>query len=194
MATRQVINGGFQDALGNPLKSGYLKWRLNTDAVVGATGPQICAGQVVTSPLKVDGNIAGYPTANLALNSTEVSGNVLNVQIGNNILALVAIGDVIVFPTGLAASWLNGASITITAFGSHTILADFVHADYSTLNESVKSCTIGAAVNVWPNDQLTPTDTVYIVQAFTAKGQLAWKSEQVVPSGGGAFDLNTWIP
>lgn len=58
MAQRQVINGNFQDALGNPLGLGYLKWRLNIDAMTG-TNAQVTAGRVVTVPLDAFGNIDG---------------------------------------------------------------------------------------------------------------------------------------
>ena len=108
MAQRQIINGGFQDALGNPLNLGYLTMHLNTDAVTG-TNVQICAGRVVLVPLDSSGNVSGV-------------------------------------------------------------------------------------VLIWPNDQLTPTDTVYFVQAYSAQGQLAWQGQQLVTSGGGSFDLNTWVP
>ena len=30
---------------------------------------------------------------------------------------------------------------------------------------------------IWPNDQMTPTDTVYFVRAYTAQGQLVWEAE-----------------
>lgn len=58
MAQRQIINGNWQDALGNPLAFGYLTWRLNTDATTG-TNTQIAAGRVVTVPLDAFGNIDG---------------------------------------------------------------------------------------------------------------------------------------
>lgn len=55
---RRIINGGWQDALGNPLALGYLTFRLNTDAVTG-TNSQIVAGRVTRVSLDADGNIAG---------------------------------------------------------------------------------------------------------------------------------------
>jgi hypothetical protein len=35
---------------------------------------------------------------------------------------------------------------------------------------------------IWPNDQMTPNDTVYFVQAFTAAGQLVWNAELHITS------------
>jgi len=52
----------------------------------------------------------------------------------------------------------------------------------------------GAGPQIWPNDQLDPTDTVYIAIAYAASGVQGWKSENVIPSGTGPFDLNTWVP
>jgi hypothetical protein len=107
MAQRQIIGGGFQDALGNKLASGYITLRLNTDAVTG-TGAQLAAGRLVRVSLDINGDISG------------------------------------------------------------TVL-------------------------LWPNDQMTPTDTVYIVRVYSVKGQLAWSSEQVIPSGVGSYDITAWV-
>jgi hypothetical protein len=57
MAKRQIINGGFQDATGNPLNGGNLRLRLNTDAVVGPTGPQVCANVVTNLVLGATGSV-----------------------------------------------------------------------------------------------------------------------------------------
>lgn len=45
-------------------------------------------------------------------------------------------------------------------------------------------------VAIWPNDQLTPSSTVYIVKAYTAQGQLAWTNPTFsLPSGAGSYSL-----
>jgi hypothetical protein len=59
MAQRRIINGAWQDSLGNPLALGYLTFRLNTD---GQAGVQIVAGRLVTIPLDASGNIDGVVT------------------------------------------------------------------------------------------------------------------------------------
>lgn len=104
MAQRQIINGNFQDALGNPLALGYLKWRLNVDGTTGSN-EQISAGRVTTVPLDVFGNVDGV-------------------------------------------------------------------------------------VEIWPNDQLTPSGTTYTVKAFTFRGQFVWESLVfALPSGVGPYNL-----
>ncbi len=107
MSKRQVINGGFQDALGNPLDSGYLTFRLNTDASTGTN--QVSAGIIVRVELDASGNVRD-------------------------------------------------------------------------------------SVSFWPNDQLSPSGTVYILAAYTSRGQLAWREQFSLPSGMSSFDLNTIVP
>lgn len=107
MATRQIVGGNFQDALGNPLVGGSITFRLTTDAK--ATATQVAAPILTSASLDSSGNVSG-------------------------------------------------------------------------------------AVNLWPNDQLTPTNTVYRIKAYTVSGQLAWESENVIPSGAGSFDLGTLTP
>jgi hypothetical protein len=36
---------------------------------------------------------------------------------------------------------------------------------------------------IWPNDQMTPANTVYFVEAFTAKGQMVWEAQLHITSG-----------
>src|SRR5271157_5787987 len=51
----QIINGGYQDALGNPLNAGYLRIRLSQDAVIGTQ--QLSAGVTIVVPLDNTGNV-----------------------------------------------------------------------------------------------------------------------------------------
>lgn len=30
---------------------------------------------------------------------------------------------------------------------------------------------------IWPNDQMSPSNTIYFARAYTAQGQLVWESE-----------------
>jgi hypothetical protein len=54
--------------------------------------------------------------------------------------------------------------------------------------------SISGTIYLWPNDQLFPTNTVYIIRAYTNSGELGWKSENVIPSGVGLFDLGQLVP
>jgi hypothetical protein len=76
MATRQIINGAWQDSLGNPLALGYLTFRLNTD---GSSGVQVAAGRLVTVPLDANGNISGTVSlwTNDSLTPTDTSYSVI---------------------------------------------------------------------------------------------------------------------
>lgn len=46
---------------------------------------------------------------------------------------------------------------------------------------------------IWANDVMTPTNTFYLVRAFSAEGQLVWgpNAQQVT---GSSFDVGTWVP
>jgi hypothetical protein len=56
------------------------------------------------------------------------------------------------------------------------------------------SGNVSGTVLVWGNDDLTPVNSYYTVNAFTAKGQLAWGPQYQVVVSGATFDLGTWIP
>lgn len=48
---------------------------------------------------------------------------------------------------------------------------------------------------VWPNDVLTPINTVYIVSAYQQTGQLVWGPSAVsVLSTPSPFNISAWIP
>ncbi len=54
---------------------------------------------------------------------------------------------------------------------------------------------VAGTVYVWPNDQLNPAFSFYIVNAFTRSGILAWAAPQFqTVTGSGPFDIGTWIP
>lgn len=57
----QLINGGFQDAEGNPLDGGYLEFELNQDSSVN--GLNICAGVTIKILLDTNGDVATSPSA-----------------------------------------------------------------------------------------------------------------------------------
>ena len=58
MAKILITGGNFQDAAGNPIASGTVTFRLNTDAMAGDS--QISAGRVISFPLDANGNLSGF--------------------------------------------------------------------------------------------------------------------------------------
>jgi hypothetical protein len=51
------------------------------------------------------------------------------------------------------------------------------------------------AQSVWPNDQLTPSGSWYIVYVYSAAGQLVWGPWYVtVPTNGGTYNVSNWVP
>jgi hypothetical protein len=55
---------------------------------------------------------------------------------------------------------------------------------------------IAGAVFVWPNDQLTPAGSYYLVNTYRANGTQAGLNQQnyLVPSSPSPFNVGTWIP
>ncbi len=49
------------------------------------------------------------------------------------------------------------------------------------------------AFPIWGNDVMTPSNTVYIVKAYSAAGELVWNNQMTI-TGSGTFDLGTWVP
>jgi hypothetical protein len=47
---------------------------------------------------------------------------------------------------------------------------------------------------IWVNADMTPSNTVYFVEVYSAEGVLAWKNQMTVPVGNDSFDLGTWTP
>lgn len=56
----QIVNGSFQDSLGNVLDSGYLIMELNQDGMVTGVG-QVCSGIKIHVPLNSSGNVVASP-------------------------------------------------------------------------------------------------------------------------------------
>ena len=47
---------------------------------------------------------------------------------------------------------------------------------------------------VWPNNALNPTTTFYIVNVYTAAGQLVWGPNYMLVNTTPTFDLDGWVP
>lgn len=55
---------------------------------------------------------------------------------------------------------------------------------------------IAGSIFLWPNDQLNPAGSYYIVSAFRSDGTQAWSSPQfqTVTSAPSPFNVGTWVP
>jgi hypothetical protein len=94
---------------------------------------------------------------------------------------------------GPDGSPLNGGQITFHLSVDASASGNQISAGVITTATLDSSGNISGTVSLWPNDHISP-DTVYRVSVYTASGELCWKSENVVPSGAGSFDIGTWIP
>ena len=89
--------------------------------------------------------------------------------------ALVAASYNFQDPSG--APLANG---TVTFRLSTDVMAGSVQLSASRLVKASLDSGGNLAINLWPNNQMTPTGTVYIVKAYTALGQLVWEGELTV--------------
>jgi len=71
---------------------------------------------------------------------------------------------------------------------------DQVNAGQIVTAQLDSSGNISGTFDLWENSSLLPSNTVYRIKAYSSKGQLAWESENVIPSGAGPFDLGLLIP
>lgn len=51
------------------------------------------------------------------------------------------------------------------------------------------SGNILGTIEVWPNDQLSPSGTVYVTTAYDQRGQSCWSSDLSIPSGSTPYSL-----
>lgn len=47
---------------------------------------------------------------------------------------------------------------------------------------------------VWPNDQMVPSTTFYLVWAESSSGQLSWGPNAVTITGSTPFNVGNWVP
>jgi hypothetical protein len=66
----QVINGAFQDILGNPIANGYIQFELSQEAFTTSTGIGMCEGFIITVQLDADGNVETSPAQFVIANDT----------------------------------------------------------------------------------------------------------------------------
>lgn len=86
---------------------------------------------------------------------------------------------------------LDGGTLTfqintdaVTDTGEQVVAGRLVTADLDENGDIV------GTVEIWPNDQLTPTDTLYILKAYRADGLFAWKGTLVLVSGVDPYNLS----
>jgi hypothetical protein len=62
------------------------------------------------------------------------------------------------------------------------------------LLNSSGSVITSPAQYIWGNDDMTPTNSYYRVEGYTASGQLAWGPNNQQVASGSSFDVGTWVP
>lgn len=188
----QIVGGSFQDADGTLLNHGQLVLELSQDVQIPSTG-LLGAGLTLKLPLDSQGCVMGTNT--FLMTTVQVATNVLTIGSAVTLTSILAVGDVVVFPASMTASFLSSTSVTVLTVGSTSFTAALVHANYGPTAETAKSATIGAAVSVWPNDVLNPTTSYYVAYAYSSLGQQAFGPfyGQIL-STPSPYNLGSWVP
>lgn len=178
-----LTGGKFQDNEGNPLSYGYLTFKLNADTYVTANPfGQIVSGITTLVQLDKQGSIVGTDT--FGISTVQINNNVLIVQSNVNLSTVISIGDEIVFPSSLAASFLDNAIVIVTSVSlvgsTWQFTANFTNTNYGPTAESAKSATIGIPPVIWSNAELTPSGTAYFVNLFNVAGTRVWQNQKTV--------------
>ena len=93
-----------------------------------------------------------------------------------------------------AGNPLNGGSLTLRLSTDANVADSNITASVTTTATLDSTGNVSGTVYLWPNGQLIPAGTVYRIKVYTATGELAWQSENTIPSGAGSFDLGTLVP
>lgn len=167
--------GSFQDNQGNILSYGSLTFKLNTDSTVTANPyGQVVSGVTTTVPLDIKGDVNGTNT--FSIGDISIDNNVLTVTSSDDLTTFISKGDEVVFPATLAATFLEDQTVAVTSVTSGQFTAKFTHANYGPTSETSKSCTVGQAVQIYSNAELTPSGTAYIVNCYNQQGGRVWNS------------------
>lgn len=171
--------GNFQNNEGVLVSYGYLTFKLNTDSFVTANPfGQVVSGITTTISLDKLANVQGTDT--FLITTIQVLNNELIVGSSPVLTSMLGVGDTVVFPTGLAASFLNNAQVTVTSVSANQFTANFTNANYGPISETSKNCTIGVVQNIWSNAELTPSGTSYIVNLYNQAGTKIWSNSKIL--------------
>lgn len=93
-----------------------------------------------------NGNIQQLTGAGMSVSSVFAQSDTVQIFTSVNILGVIQAGDEIVFPQGMAASFLDGQTVTVLAAYQNTFTFNFVTADYALTPET------GVVAMVYPGD------------------------------------------
>ena len=126
-----------------------------------------------------------FPTHNMS-----AAQEVLIIEIPNPLSARQIIGGNFQDPSGnpLAYGTLTVRINTDAVFGTQQIAAKSASTPLDA------NGNIASILYLFPNSAMSPSTTVYVLRAYSAAGLLVWQSENVIPSGSGAFNIGSLVP
>jgi hypothetical protein len=128
-----------------------------------------------------NGNIQQLTACIVPVTQIQIASNVLTVTSSQSLSGVLTTGLQITFPSGMAASFLNGQTVTVTAVTGNTFTAAFTHANYGPTAETNITATVvkggtpisGSSTPTWSGTPLTP-GMATPSQALTNDGTAQW--------------------
>lgn len=155
-----------------------------------------------------NGNIQQLTGTLFTITNVAVSANVLTITSSDTISNLFKSGDIVTFPSGMTASFLDGKSVTISTVSTNSFTADFTNADYSAL-ETATGTGVGQGTPI--SGLVTPTWSTVVPSSsnnfqggITIDGNVQWTNRgttvenwgivapttALTPTQGAAFNAN----
>jgi hypothetical protein len=155
-----------------------------------------------------NGNIQQLTGTSFPITNVSVTADVLTITSSATLSSLLSSGDIITFPEGMTASFLDGQVVTIDTVTTHTFTVSFDNADYSG-TETVNGLAVGQGTPI--SGGSTPTWSTVVPSSgnnfqggITLDGSVQWTNRgvtvenwgiqppttAVTPSLGPAFNAN----
>jgi hypothetical protein len=156
-----------------------------------------------------NGNIQQLTGTVFPITNVSVSSNVLTITSTATISSIFAAGDIVTFPSGMAASFLDGQNVTILSVTTNTFTANFTNSNYTGTESSINGTGVGQGTPI--SGSTTPTWSTVVPSAsndfqggITIDGTVQWTNRGVTienwgiqppttaltPSLGPAFNAN----
>lgn len=156
-----------------------------------------------------NGNIQQLTGTSFPITNVIVASDVLTITSTANINQIFASGDIVTFPSGMAASFLDGQSVTISTVTTYAFTAAFTNPDYTGTETSINGLGVGQGTPVSGGTPTTwstviPSSSNNFQGGITIDGTVQWTNrgltienwgiqpptEALTPSLGPAFAAN----
>ena len=98
--------------------------------------------------LDPNGNIQQLTGTSFPITKTQVTGDVLTVTSSATLTNILAVDDIVTFPSGMAAALLDGTSATVLTVTTNTFTATLVTPNYGPTTESTSVVEVGGGTPI----------------------------------------------